>query len=903
LIILLVHTLNKLLKPLQINTMDIIIQTKLTRSEWDSIEIPVSPQEKTILKMIQQGYDDVNIRDNDHNSLFTFLKVEHGAQMEDYLYNKFFAKTVDKMISMYGATYLKITVSSKASICKADTIRIERSTSAHLTSANIYEILLLEIVDKMLGYVKKNDARWSNEYFTLHKLVRNKIPLLNSNVMLITSKVLQQFEDQLDYSKIIEHSVANIEQNSLLLKHEDRTLYSHQKEIYTIVKDPTPKLVLYIAPTGTGKTMTPIGLATHKKIIFVCAARHVGLALARSAISMDKKVAFAFGCESADDIRLHYAAAKVYTKNKRTGGIHKVDNSVGDKVEIMICDIKSYLFAMYYMIAFTTRIKRDENGEPVLDDNEECVVEPDFERILTYWDEPTITMDYADHALHAIIKKNWTENMIPNIVLSSATLPKIHEITETVCDFKERFAGGVVHSIVSHDCRKTIPIVDNDGFVAAPHHMNASYEEVLKIAEHCENYLTILRYFDLGEAAKFITYVNESRLVPSRLLISRKFGTLDDVHMQSIKLYYLELLKNVNEGAWSGIYEHFKRTRARKVPYNIHIDAKGTSIPTAQLMDFKKQLEDGQATVSSKVVFPFNTNSVYVTTKDAHTLTDGPTIFLTQDIDKIATFCIQQANIPPKIMGDIMDKITQNNALNRRIAELEKIVEDLIGEGDGLISDSDPTEKKKGRDSDANGNSEGKSDKKPDKKNADKTNIRKIHEELKVLSSLVKRVSLNNTFIPNSPEHIEKWASNMGTKNAFTGDIEDEVVAKIMLLDGVDDKLKVLLMMGIGAFMPNNSVAYTEIMKTLADSQRLYLIATTSDYIYGTNYQFCHGYIGKDLNLTQDKILQAMGRIGRHNMQQSYSVRFRDNAQIVKLFNSVADKPEVMNMNRLFNSR
>ena len=78
----------------------------------------------------------------------------------------------------------------------------------------------------------------------------------------------------------------------------------------------------------------------------------MGLALARAAISVNKKIAFAFGCSSADDIRLHYFAAKEYTKNKRTGGIKKVDNSIGDNVQIIICDIRSYLPAMYYMLAF-----------------------------------------------------------------------------------------------------------------------------------------------------------------------------------------------------------------------------------------------------------------------------------------------------------------------------------------------------------------------------------------------------------------------------------------------------------------------------------------------------------------------------------------------------------------------
>jgi hypothetical protein len=39
------------------------------------------------------------------------------------------------------------------------------------------------------------------------------------------------------------------------------------------------------------------------------------LALARSAISMNKRIAFAFGCSSANDIRLHYFAAKEYTND------------------------------------------------------------------------------------------------------------------------------------------------------------------------------------------------------------------------------------------------------------------------------------------------------------------------------------------------------------------------------------------------------------------------------------------------------------------------------------------------------------------------------------------------------------------------------------------------------------
>lgn len=80
----------------------------------------------------------------------------------------------------------------------------------------------------------------------------------------------------------------------------------------------------------------------------------------------------------------------------------------------MICDIRSYIPAMHYMLAFNER-----------------------EHIITYWDEPTITMDYETHEFHSIIKRNWDENLIPNMVLSSATLPKLHELTDTIADFME----------------------------------------------------------------------------------------------------------------------------------------------------------------------------------------------------------------------------------------------------------------------------------------------------------------------------------------------------------------------------------------------------------------------------------------------------------------------------------
>jgi hypothetical protein len=54
--------------------------------------------------------------------------------------------------------------------------------------------------------------------------------------------------------------------------------------------------------------------------------------------------------------------------------------------------------------------------------------------------------------------------------------------------------------------------------------------------------------------------------------------------------------------------------------------------------------------------------------------------------------------------------------------------------------------------------------------------------------------------------------------------------------------------------------------------------------------------------MSQEKCIQAMGRVGRNKLQQDYTIRFRDNTLIYKLFQREENKPEVANMNRLFNS-
>jgi hypothetical protein len=849
-------------------------QQKLTSEEWDSLERPVSKEEQRILSMINEGYDNINIIFNDTQSLVNFIKVSDNLEMHhDYFYEKYFKKKVDKLQKKYPLDIFKEEKKKKKKnrvLKKRELIRIANVDKKIDTMHDqIIEFVLLDKLTKILKYTKKSSDNVKMYYifYTLSQMMKYEIRNISPQISKLVHKVLGFFEPKIQKKRLVKYAYELIEQNKDVHKYRDIKLYEHQKRILTMCKVPGPKLYLYQAPTGTGKTLTPIGLVSphipendkikkglqdkivdlslmgdeesaidklkkelstlpkKRRIIFVCAAKHVGLQLAKSCISLNIKIAVAFGCNDPGGIRLHYFAAKDYTKNRRTGGIFRVDNSVGDNVQIIISDIQSYLPAMRYMLAFN-----------------------DPSELIWYWDEPTITLDYPDHEYHEILKNNWQENMIPNIILSSATLPKQEDIAPCIQSYISKFNATNVDSILSHDCAKTIPILDSEGFVVLPHLVYSDFATLKKSINHIKNYQTLLRHFDLKEVVNFIIHVNKNIDIKERYQVDNYFEDISDISVITIKQYYLKLLGSL-KNEYDEIYTHFKNTR--------------------------------------KSVYKSN---IKLTTSDAYSLTDGPTIYMADDIEKIAKFCLKIANIPAKILDVIVESINSNDLLRQEISIIEREL-DAMDE-----VDTGPTAKKGisgGRTQKINKvGREGPSDKDTKKKS--------MQREMEGLRGNLIKIELEKQFVPNTLDHLKKYDKAEWMGRSFTSDIPESIVEKIMLLDA-EAIWKVLLLMGIGVFTNHASRDYVAIMKELAQNQQLYIIIASTDYIYGTNYQFCHGYIGKDLrHLTQEKLIQALGRVGRQNTKLEYSIRLRDDEFINTLFMTSQNKVEVNNMNRLF---
>jgi len=851
------------------NEMD-LTQVKLTRTEWDSIEVPVSESEKEILSLIMEGFSNINITRNKTMSLFSFTKIEKSVESELFLYNKYFAPIIQKTIRKYcdGILLKPIadSISQPAGTLKkmksVDLLRIQ-NLEANIESNKkvVYEFLVLDFCNELCRYLGKDNTKYAYYLYTLIQLSKSSIANVNSHVLTYMNSVINVANSVTDLSKIVERAFVFIEQNPYLLEYEDKTLFAHQKQLFSIFRNQTAaasRLVLYIAPTGTGKTLSPIGLSVNYRIIFVCVARHIGLALAKSAISMEKKIAFAFGAETASDIRLHYFAASDYTKDWRSGGIRKVNNAIGDKVEIMICDVQSYLIAMRYMLAFNPA-----------------------ERMCTYWDEPTITMDYENHDLHAVIHQNWVENKIPNIVLSCATLPKEEEILDTIADFRSRFDDAEVHTIASYDCRKSIPIITKDGVCALPHTMYESHADLMECANYCAENKTLLRYFDLSEIVEFITYINKMALVDQRFMMRNYFPDIASITMNSLKLYYLDILQQIAPTAWDAIYKHMKAMQKPK--FNAALK-KSVSVDSSQMT---KSAGGGGAlsrmqSVSSNdaTVKPASsaTSGILLTTAHAHTLTAGPTIFLTEDAKKIGTFYTQQSEIPKAMFQELIAKIQTNDKFSAQLEELERTLEEVTQ------PDSEKKTKQKEKDDESQG-----------------PVIQDLYKKIDVLRKQIRVISLDAVYIPNTTQHQTKWTGQV-VDAAFCPNISEEVVKEIMGLY-IDNTFKVLLLLGIGVFIRDVDSKYLEVMKRLASNQELFIIIASSDFVFGTNYNFCHGFIGKDMaNMTQAKTIQCLGRIGRSAIQSTYTVRFRDDGFIYNLFKTPAMNMEAVNMSKLFST-
>lgn len=295
-----------------------LTQKKLSKSEWLNVEVSVTSTEQSILQMIIDGYHNVNLRHNSNLSMLRTMKLENTIKdVHAYIYQEYFESIIKKYKLKYSDILVDDTDSAshenpdikkkkekKVQLKKGELIRINSVDKKMDNSrANIFEFTLLNFCGEILSSINARNDKYAFYIYTILQLKKATIVDINPYVSKFVNDVIEVTLPRLRISDILTQAYEFIEKNPHLLKYEDKTLFDHQKQIFTafrytqsndsnekleaMSKIPS-KLVLYTAPTGTGKTLTPLGLSEGHRIIFICAARHVGLALAKAAVSTKK---------------------------------------------------------------------------------------------------------------------------------------------------------------------------------------------------------------------------------------------------------------------------------------------------------------------------------------------------------------------------------------------------------------------------------------------------------------------------------------------------------------------------------------------------------------------------------------------------------------------------------------
>lgn len=736
-------------------------QSKLSKTEWISIEKKLEKKELTIMNIVKNGYDNVDIQHNTHLTLHQCIKINN----KDYHYYIYIFVIKPFLKKNHKLTDLKIKA-PKQNLNSADKIRIQNIQHVEDT----IEFIIME------HYKKLSKTSKVKYYYNILYLLK----YYDTNIYLkeIIMKALT------DYSflpnDILSHCDPIIENNPIF-DYKPIELHKHQKDIYTTLQKKERCLIFYTSPTSSGKTITPIGISQQYKVIFICASRHIGINLAKSAINVGGKTGFAFGCSSNSDIRLHYFSVNSYNSFKHP------NHSDGSKLDLLISDIHSYEYAMNYMLTFF-----------------------DKENIILFWDEPTITMDYDHHSLHRSLSHIWKTNVIPRIILSSATLP--NNLDPIIDNYKNRFEGQF-HKIETTDHLTNIILLDSSNCILMPHNYFETTDEIkLFIETKGKSYL---KFLSVCECANYIL----------KSSFRDKFNKykIEDIDSQRIKMFYYEVIQK----------ELFKTTHS--TPYN---------------------------------------NDTMFTTHSACNITYGPAIWIVSDIEHYIHQLIDKMNIQSQVLDQLDKKITYNVELTEKINKLKNDYQDKIAK------DEDNENKMKNQ--------------------RFSPDILVLLKQIEQLEGTYKCVQLDPLYIPNSYEHFIRWSNlnHYNSSNVFKGDIDESYVTRIMNTR-VGFNYKVLLLLGIGV-LHENDLEFNDIMKELADAKQLMLILATSDYIYGTNYQFAHGYLSDDIkDITQEKIIQSIGRVGRKEKNKSFTFHFLSPSYSDLLFE---DKPskEGIKMNELF---
>ena len=136
--------------------MDFLKQNKLSKSEWETIEVPITESENRIVELIRDGYYNTSLIKNYSKNMIQFTKLASSDEMQYYIYTKYFQSTIDGMKKKYKLTFNILSGKQLKKLKSADAIRVQNVDQTIQSNTNsIYEFSCLQLCNVILKNMNK----------------------------------------------------------------------------------------------------------------------------------------------------------------------------------------------------------------------------------------------------------------------------------------------------------------------------------------------------------------------------------------------------------------------------------------------------------------------------------------------------------------------------------------------------------------------------------------------------------------------------------------------------------------------------------------------------------------------------------------------------------------------------
>ena len=203
-------------------------QTKLTKTEWESMEKKVDNKELNILKMIRDGLIQPDTDCRLYLTANQMLKLEHPDK-DFHIYTVVF-KDLIKKYEMDAVDLPK----PKKPLNTADTIRLKSMTKKIDDSI---EMVLIELVKKF------NHSKKSKELYYYNIEYLSKLYPINQWIKQWVSQFLAKNQSSMKVQSFLENTYKYLENNDIF-RYKPIELYEHQKTVYNIMNKPGNKLTI-----------------------------------------------------------------------------------------------------------------------------------------------------------------------------------------------------------------------------------------------------------------------------------------------------------------------------------------------------------------------------------------------------------------------------------------------------------------------------------------------------------------------------------------------------------------------------------------------------------------------------------------------------------------------------------